>query len=141
MPLIAQICMVIVTIALAGVSAMAIRLMVQSHELIRTANRSLAEVPALIEEARRTSARADELLVAFSQVARSARAAVSPFEALATRSTAMATTLLDEVERPIRDTVGVIQGIRAGVNHLIRGWTSSAANPSRNSQEEAHVGE
>jgi len=141
MPLIAQICMIVVTLALVGIAVMAIRLMLQTRVLIETANRSLAELPALIAETKRTSAMAEELLVAFTRITRSAHVAVSQFEGLATRSSALTNTLLDEVERPVSHVVGVIRGIQAGASHLIQRWKSRAGEHSNTNEGEDHVGE
>jgi hypothetical protein len=141
MPIIAQICMIVVTIALVVMAAMAVSLMLQTKVLIETANRSLAELPALIEEARRTSARADELLLAFSKITRSARTTVLHFENLAAKSSTLALTLLDEVEPPISRAVSVIRGIRAGASHFIQGLKSRVGRRSQTQEGEEHAGE
>jgi hypothetical protein len=141
MPLIAQICMVVVTIALLVVAVMAVRVMLQIRGLIQTANLSLAELPGLLEETKRASARAEELLIAFTRITRSAQVAVSQFEGLATRSSALTTALLDEVERPVTHVVGMIRGIQVGANHLLRRWKSRAESRSNTNEGEEHVGE
>lgn len=141
MPLIAQICMVLVTIALAVMAIMAIRLMAQIKVLIQNANISLAALPELIEDAKRTSARADELLVAFSQITRSAKASVSGIEAVATRTSDLASSLLDEAERPISTVVRAIRGIRFGANFLAQRWKSRANTTNHTTQGDDNVRE
>lgn len=141
MPLIAQICMVIVTIALVGVTVMVVRLMFQTRTLIESANRSLAELPALIENLQRMSARTDDLLLAFSQITTSARNGVAQVEGLATRTSAMAAQLLDEIEPPVSRAVGVMRGIKAGTSFLFQRWQSHAGNGSQPTQGDDHVRE
>ena len=127
MPLIAQICMVIVTIALAGVAMVAIRLMLQAKALLQTANSSLIELPALIADVK--------------QITRSARAGVSQFEGIATRSSTMASSLLHEVEQPISQLIGVIRGIRFGANYFIQRWKSRVGGRAHTKQGDDHVSE
>jgi len=141
MPLIAQICMLLVTIALVAMAVMTIRLMLQTRKLIQTATRSLAELPALIEDAKRMSARADELLLAFSQITNSARSGVSQLEGFATRTSALVSHLLDEVEPPVSRTVGLIRGIKAGASFLFQRWHERASQQSPTTQGDDHVRE
>jgi len=141
MPLSAQICMVLVTIALVGMAVMTIRLMLQTRKLIETATRSLAELPTLIEDAKRMSVRADELLIAFSQITGSARDGVSQLEGFATRTSALVSQLLDEVEPPVSKTVGLIRGIKAGASFLFQRWHVRASQYSPTTQGDDHVGE
>lgn len=141
MTLVVQICIVVVTIALVGIAAMAIQVMLRTRALIESANRSLAGLPELIEDTKRMSAQAEQLLKAFARITGSAEVAVSQVEGLATRSSALTHTLLDEVERPVSHVVGVIHGIQAGASHLIQGWRSRAGSRSRTIEGEDHVGE
>ncbi|MEO5618472.1 MAG: hypothetical protein ABIS67_11915 [Candidatus Eisenbacteria bacterium] len=141
MPFIAQICMVVVTIALVISAVIFIRLMKQTKALIESANRSLAELPALISEVRQASARADELLVAFSQITHTAKAGVSSFQGIAERTSNLASHLLDEVERPVSKAVGMIRGIRLGASFLFNRWQAKAGGRSPFNQGEDHVGE
>lgn len=141
MPLIAQICMVLVTIAVAWMAVVAIRLMAEVKVLIQNANTSLAEVPGLVGELKRTAARADELLEAFSRITKATQASVSGVEAVAKRTTELASSLLEEVERPITKAIHLIRGVRYGANSLIQRWTKRAANRNQPTQGEDHVRE
>jgi uncharacterized membrane protein (Fun14 family) len=141
MPLIAQICMVVVTIALVGIAVISVRLVLQTKALIETANRSLAELPALIKEAKETSARADDLLIALTNITRSVHAGATQFEGIATRTGSLAARILEEVEHPVSRAVGVMRGIRAGANHLFQRWQSHAGSRSPSNQGDDHVGE
>ena len=141
MPLIAQICMVIVTIAVAVFAVMGIRLMAQTNKLIVSANVSLAEVPTLLEEVKRTSARVEELLAAFASISESARVGVSQFENVATRAGGLASTLLNEVERPLAQAVGIARSIRFGANYLVQRWKSRTGDRSQPAPGDEHVGE
>ena len=127
MPLLAQICMVAATVTLIVVAIMAIRVLLETRDLLVTANRSLAELPRLIDRATRTSERADELLVAFTRITHSAGAGAAQVERLAARTTSIASMLLDEVEAPISRAVGVMRGVHAGWNHLAGLWNRRAA--------------
>lgn len=141
MELVTQICMILVTIALLGVAGLSIRLMHQTRVLIENANRSLAELPALIEQARKASARADELLHAFSRITSSVEGSVSQFERLSSRTSALTTTLFDEVERPVSHVVRAIRGFQAGATHLIQRWKPHAGSRSQTNEREDHDGE
>lgn len=141
MPLIAQICMVIVTIVLAAMAVMAIRLMLQTRTLLESARISLAELPAMIEEVKRTSARADELLLAFARISGSVSTAATHFERLATHTTTLASSLLEEVERPVSQLVRVMRALRFGAGHLVNTWTSPVARDSHTQQGDNNVAE
>ncbi|NOT32948.1 MAG: hypothetical protein HOP12_02125 [Candidatus Eisenbacteria bacterium] len=141
MPLLAQICILIVTVALVAVAVVSIRLMLQTKALIENANVSLGKLPALLEDVQRTSDRADELLHAFSRITRSAESGVSAVEQLTNRATGLASSLLDEVERPIAQTVGIMRGIRAGAQFLMQRWQTRGRNGSNTIQGDEYVGE
>lgn len=130
MPVLAQICMVVATLALIGIAIVAIRVMLETRNMLVTANRSLAGLPTLIDHATRTSKRADELLAAASQITRSAGSGAARIEGLATRTTSIASKLLDEVEAPLFRAVGVLRGLRTGWKHLVGIWNIRAAGPS-----------
>jgi uncharacterized protein YoxC len=141
MPLIAQICMVIVTIALVAMAVMTIRLMFRTKALLESAKISLAELPALIEEIKGISARTDELLLAFTRITGSVHVAASHLEHIATRTGTLASSLLDEVERPVSRAVRVMRALRCGASYLVDRWTSPVASDSHTQQGEDNVGE
>jgi len=141
MQLVTQICMILSTLVLLGFAGMSIRLMIHTRRLIENANRSLAELPAVLEQARQSSARADELLQAFSRISASVEVAASHFERLSSRSSALATTLFDEVERPVSHAVRAIRGFQAGASHLMQRWQARAGSRSYTNEGADHDGE
>jgi hypothetical protein len=141
MPLIAQICMVVVTIAAVGMAVMSIRLMLQTKVLIENANRSLGQLPALIEDVKRASARADELLLAFSHITRAAKTGAAELESIATRSGTLANSVLDEIERPISQTVTMLRGLRLGAEAIIQRLQTRGSGRSNSNQGEDNVRE
>jgi hypothetical protein len=141
MQLVAQICMILITIALLGIAGLLIRLMFQTRVLIENANRALADLPALLEQTRQASARADELLHAFSRITSSVEVSVSQFERLSSRSSALTTMLFDEVERPVSHVVRAIRGFQTGASHLIQRWKSRAGSRTHTNEREFHDGE
>ena len=141
MQLVAQICMVLITIVLLGIAGLLIRLMFQTRALIENANRALADLPAVLEQTRQASARADELLQAFARITSSVEASVSRFERLSNRSSALTHMLFDEVERPVSHVVRAIRGFQAGASHLIQRWKSHAGSRAHTNERELHDGE
>jgi len=141
MELVTPICMILITIALLGIAGVSIRLMHQTRTLIANANSSLADLPALIEQTKLASARADELLHAFSRITASVEGSVSQFERLSSRTGALTSTLFDEVERPVSHVVGAIRGFQAGASHLIQRWKSHAGSRSYTNERKDHDGE
>jgi len=141
MPLVAQVCMILITLALLVLAGVSIRLMLQTRELIDNAKRSLAELPALLEQIRQASARADELLLAFSRITASVEGSVSRFESLSSRTSALTAALFDEVERPVSHAVRAMRGFQAGASHLIQRWKSHADSRSHTNEREEHDGE
>jgi hypothetical protein len=141
MQLAAQICMIVVTIALVAIAGLAIRLMLQTRVLIQNANRALAELPVLLEQTRQASARADELLHAFARITDSVEVAVSRFERLTARSSALTSSLFNEVERPVSHVVGAIRGIQAGASHLLQRWKFRDGSNSHTNERDNHDGE
>jgi len=131
MPLVAQLCLAVVTIALFALAVVAVRLMLRTQILVETATRSLAELPALIEEAKRTSSRAGELLLSMSRVTQSAHSRASQVASIMTRTGAMTTRLLDEIEQPLARAIGVMRGVRSGASLLFRRWQEHFENGDR----------
>ena len=131
MPLAVQICLIVVSIAVVWLAVMAIRALSHTIILIENANRSLAELPGLIEDAKRMSARTEALVLSCSQITQSARGGVLQFERLATRTGDLASALLDEAAGPITKAVGVIRIIRSGANIFMQRWRSRSGNRSQ----------
>jgi len=114
-----QVCAVIVTLAIATIAIATIRAMrrfeVASHEFTRMAE-TIRESALQAEIVTR---QLQDLAVAMQSVMPPIRNAASRLEALTERATDVSHAMLDQVESPIRNTLAVLTGLRAGTRSLL----------------------
>lgn len=79
-------------------------------------------VAQLVENASRTSTEARELVTKLDAVAESVAGVAARFRNLGDRALTVSSSILDEVEPPVREAVSLVRGIRAGAGLLMDRW-------------------
>ena len=123
MPIIVQACIVIATLAIVIFTIMAIRLMRRLESLSAAASLSLGRFDEFLEQSHKASLRVDGMLVSLEQMTSSVRASVQQLEEVVHRAAGLASSVLDEVERPVRNAVSVLRAVQAGATFLVQKWT------------------
>jgi uncharacterized protein YoxC len=116
MQVLLQICAVIVTMALVAIAVVAVRAMARfektSEELGRTAEairESIGQVQSITHEAK-------ELIGSLGGAVQQIRGTASRFQDLGDRAARLSTSVLEEVETPVRTVVAVARGVRSGTS-------------------------
>ena len=131
------ICAVVSTLCLAVVAYAILRVLrkfeIASDELTRTAEVVRSTASEANHLARRFGRIADELEPVIVPLKR----ATARLEDLGDRAVQLSNVVLDEVERPLRTTMAVLSGVRAGAHSLI-GALTRRANQSQSNGGQSH---
>ena len=133
MPVLLQVCVVIVTAALALIAIMTMRAMKRfekaADEISQTAEmiqRSVAEIGAVTRDAHAVVHSIRDVVPHFTGVA-------ERFERIGQRTAALSSDLLTEVEAPVRTAVAISRAVRSGTAHLVDRLTNRfRSTPSQN---------
>ena len=123
MPIVVQACIVIGTLAVVILTIMAIRLMRRLEALSTAASQSLGRFDTFLEQSQKASVRIDSVLASLEHMTGSVRASVEHLEDVVHRAAGLTSSVLDEVERPIRNAGAVFRAIQAGASFLAQKWT------------------
>lgn len=134
-----QACIVVVTIAVAVLAYFAARMMSRIEATTKKLEVGFAHLEEILEDSRQTSRKVRDLMGVLEQIAHSVRSGVERIEGVVERATSVSTNVLDEIERPVRDVLGVIRGIRAGVRALTDRWTNGREPMIHTQEGESHV--
>lgn len=107
MPVIVQVCAVVVTIAV----------VVEAVALVRMAGRisKLTDDARLwIEHMQQVASEAQEVLASARGMLKPVQRVVDRFENLGTRTAAVSAAILEEVEGPVRTAVALVRGVKRG---------------------------
>ncbi len=132
MPVIVQVCVVIVTIAIVTLAIYAIRLM-------KSVNATLASVDELVESFRGTPERIRDVLGTVEEVANSARTMVAGVKDVVGYATDISASVIDEVAKPVLGAVAVLRGLRTGTKFLLERFTNGPSRTRRYNQGGNHV--
>jgi hypothetical protein len=141
MPVLIQVCIVLVTISLLAIALMTTRIMSQHlckaaeehSRLILSVQETLAKIDLFSQESR-------ELVVSLRACVPPVLRVVERFEAVGQRTADLSSTVLEEVEGPVLTAAAVVSGLRVGANHLLHRlmhrW--SQRNPSNRNGDHDH---
>jgi uncharacterized protein YoxC len=107
MPVIVQVCVVIVTIAVVALVIALVRMADRLSKVTEDIRICLVEVREVTGEAKSVVATAREVLQPVRRV-------VDRFERLGTRTAAVSSAFLEEVEAPVRTAVALMRGVKTG---------------------------
>jgi hypothetical protein len=121
MPVLVQICIVIVTIGLLAIGLLTVRM------LSRFFKQATAEISQLTLAVRESVAQIDlvthdahEVVAGFRSCLPPVRRIVERFEGVGQRTADLSDALLDELELPVLTAAAVARGVRSGTGHLLR---------------------
>lgn len=123
MPVLLQICAVIVTLALAAIAIVTVRTMMRfekaADELSVTAiaiRSSLGQIEGIVAEVR-------DVVESIREVVPHLQRTVARIEGIGERAAGIADAVLGEIEAPVRVALGVSRGVRSGAGHLVERLT------------------
>jgi len=132
MPVIVQVCVVIVTIAI-------VTLAVNAFRLMNSMNATIAKVDELVAGFRGTPERIRDVLNTVEEVANSARSMVAGVKDVVGYATDISASVIDEVAKPVLGAVAVLRGLRTGTRFLLERLTNGSSKTRRYNQGDNHV--
>ena len=130
MPMLLQICAVIVTMAMVAIAIATVRAMIHfektASEFTKTSKAlhdSIAEAQVVIQDVR-------SMVTSLQSVVPGIRGVVTRFEDLGQRAARLSSSVLDEVEAPVRTATAVARGIRTGTSFLLDRIVQRFGRPS-----------
>lgn len=118
MPALLQICAVIVTIALVAIAIVAIRTMIRFEKAAEQLAETAVAIRDSFEQFQVITREAGELVNSLQDVVPYLTRTASRFEALGERAVNLSSSLLEQVETPLRTVVAVIRGLRSGTSQF-----------------------
>ena len=128
MPLVFQICAVVVTIALVVVTVVAIRAMRRFENVANEFSKTSEMARQTLTEIQGISREAQEITATFGRLGPRFREILTGFGDLGHRATSMSTTLVQEVGAPVLAAVTVVRALRSGAARFFR---DTKLRPSR----------
>lgn len=135
MPVLVQVCVVIVTIGLLAIALLTVRMMTRFFnqaaadlsQLTLAVRESVAEFELATHDAR-------TLVATLQGCATPVQRVVDRFETVGHRTADLSSALLEELERPVFTATAVARGVRSGADHLLKRlmYRFDHRNPSSN---------
>jgi len=118
MPLLLEICFVIVTIAVVAIAIATVRALSRVGKTTERINELTDEVRAWVVQLKQVTSGAEQLVGSFKDVVPPVRRVVDRFENLGMRTAQLSDAILQEVERPVLNAVAVTRAVRTGALHF-----------------------
>lgn len=118
MPLLLQICLVIVTIALAAIAIVTVRAMRRFEQAAHELTETLESIQQIVPQVQQLTNEAREIVTSVGEVVPRFKAVAERFENLGERTAQLSSDLLEQVEAPVRTAVAVARGMRRGTASL-----------------------
>ena len=118
MPVVLQICAVIVTIAIVAIAAATIR---SSNRLVKATDemKSLSyDVQQWVVQARQVTENAQSILSSVHETVQPLRRVAERFEGIGDRAASLSEAVLTELERPVFNALAFTRGIRSGAAYF-----------------------
>jgi hypothetical protein len=107
MPVLVQVCVVIVTIAVVTLAGSVVRMASRVSKLTDDAHLLLVQV-------RQVTGEAQEVVASTRSMLKPVQRVLDRFERLGTRTAALSSVFLDEVEGPVRTAAALVRGMKTG---------------------------
>jgi len=134
-----QICVVVVTIAVALMAYASLRMLIQLQATTRKFEERMVHLEGILQDSREAFRRVIELVGVLERIAASVETRVMRIEAVVDRATSVGSTVLDEIEKPVRDAVAVVRGLRSGVRAITDRWLNGHKPAVHSRGGESHV--
>ncbi len=129
-------CIVLATISLIVLVFVTIRLVNRLRTLTDAAEVTLRHVEGTLDHSRANQDKIERILGELEQIAHAVRGGALQLTGVVDRTANVATTLLDEVQRPAQRVVALIHGVQAGARVLAR--RAKATDGTSNTHEGEH---
>lgn len=124
MPLLLEICFVIVTIAVLAIAIAIVRAVSRLGKTTEQIDALALEVREWVRQVKHVTSGAEDLVTSVREIVPPIRRVVGRFEAIGDRTAQLSDALLEEVERPVRTAVAVARGVRTGTAHFLERITN-----------------
>jgi uncharacterized protein YoxC len=119
MPMLVQICIAVVTVALVGVSIALIQAIGRLRNTADQLERTMSRIEQTIPEAERAILEAREVLDTLGNVAKRVDRVVGDFADTGSRIARTTSMVVDEVVNPVTRAAAVVRGVRTGAMTLV----------------------
>jgi uncharacterized protein YoxC len=127
-----QVCVVIVTAALAAIAIMTIRAMKRFEAAADKISQTADTVQRSVAEIGNVTREAHEIVSSLSEVAPRVKGVIARFESLGDRTASLSSAVLEEVEAPVRTAVAISRAVRSGAFQIIHRLTSRFRSTEQN---------
>jgi hypothetical protein len=138
-----QFCVVVLTLAVVGLVVVSWRVMMRLEKLSKELSTGVEAFRTSMEDARYTFSKVRTVLHSVEEVTDNVRAVSTRFESVGNHAMDLASAVVDEIGRPVRRALALVQGVRAGTSALARHWShrnTHINNGGRNDvRHEEHV--
>jgi uncharacterized protein YoxC len=124
MPLLLEICFVIVTIAVGAIAVATVRALGRLGKTTEQIELLTQEVREWVGQLKQVTRGAEELVTSARDVVTPVRRIVDRFEAIGDRTARLSDAILEEVARPVMTAVAVARGVRSGTAHFLERITN-----------------
>jgi len=129
MPVLFQVCFVIVTIAVVVIAVSTIKVMQHFRRSSDEFSGLAVEARQLIDQLGSVARDAQEIVSTLRDVAPRVRRVLDRFEAVGDRAVTLSDTVIREVEMPVRTLIALVRGFRYGAQQLVERLTQRFAGP------------
>lgn len=120
MPLLLQVCVVVVTIAIVALVMSAMRTLTRLQKTLGDFNSLNEQVRHSLTRVDRLTDEAQGVLVSVRDVVPAVRRVVGRFESIGDRAADISAAVLEEVEAPVYTAVALVRGVRSTATQLIQ---------------------
>ena len=132
MPMLVQVCVVIVTAALAAIAIMTIRAMQRFEKAADKIAEAADAVQRSVADIGNVTREAHEIVSSLGEVAPRVKGVISRFETLGDRTVTLSSAVLEEVAAPVKTAVALSRAVRSGATELIHRLTSRFRSTDQN---------
>lgn len=119
MPVLVTVCLVIVTVALVAIAAVAIRALSRMNRVLEELEEGAQILQSTATQMTATGREVQEFIVSVRGLVPPMRKAVDALGLVGERAADLSFAVLDEVERPVRKTMGLFRGVQAGASFFL----------------------
>ena len=119
MPVLVTVCLVIVTVALVAIAAVAIRALSRMNKVLEELEEGAQILQTTATQITATGLEVQEFIVSARGLVPPMRRAVDALGMVGERAADLSFAVLDEVERPVRKTMGLFRGVQAGATYFL----------------------
>jgi len=132
MTVLLAVCAVVVTVAIAVVAVVTVRAMNRFEDTAGEIQKTAEMLRGAIAHSEAVIHEVHELTDSLGSVVTPLRRAAGGVEQLSDRAVRMSSAVLDEIERPVRTTLALINGVRTGTRSLVGALTRRAQQTQSN---------